>query len=87
MIRQRSKLETASVFNNSSSKRVSEIIRSRFSIADVIKFVFYCVLLIVPVYAIAKSAIKQDWLMMVIDALLVPVGFVHGLLLMFGLVT
>jgi len=57
-----------------------------YSIVDYIKFAFFCMLLIVPVYAIAKSAIKHDWLMMMIDALLVPVGFVHGVLLFFGYV-
>ena len=54
---------------------------------DYFKLAFYCILLIVPVYAIVRSAIKQDWLMMMIDALLVPVGLVHGLLLIFGIVS
>ena len=56
-------------------------------IINYIKFVFYCFLLVMPVYAIAVSAIKHDWLMVAIDALLVPVGFVHGLLLIFGFVS
>jgi hypothetical protein len=56
------------------------------SLIDYIKFAFFCMLLIVPVYAIAISAIKHDWAMMIIDALLVPVGLVHGLLLLFGYV-
>ena len=46
----------------------------------------YLALLIVPVYAIVMSAIKHDWLMMVIDTLLIPVGFIHGLLMLFGVV-
>ncbi len=56
------------------------------SVFDYFKFVLFCVLLIVPLYAIVKSAIKHDWMMMIIDALLVPVGFVHGLLMLFGFV-
>ena len=47
-------------------------------------FVFYCMLLIVPLYAIAKSAINQNWFMMVVDILLLPVGFVHGIFMLFG---
>ena len=46
----------------------------------------YLALLIVPIYAIVMSAIKQDWLMMIIDTLLIPVGFIHGLLMLFGVV-
>ena len=46
----------------------------------------YLALLIVPVYAIVMSAIKRDWLMMVIDTLLIPVGFIHGILMLFGIV-
>jgi len=46
----------------------------------------YLALLIVPVYAIVMSAIKRDWLMMVIDTLLIPVGFIHGILMLFGVV-
>ena len=57
------------------------------SVTDLVKFVFFCLLLIVPVYAIAISAIKHDWVMMIIDALLVPVGFVHGVLLFFGFIS
>jgi len=56
------------------------------SMFDYIKFIFFCFLLVVPVYAITKSAIKHDWTMMIIDAVLVPVGFVHGLLMLFGVV-
>jgi len=57
------------------------------SLINYLKFAFFCILLIVPIYAIAVSAMKHDWIMMVIDALLVPVGFVHGLLLIFGYVS
>jgi hypothetical protein len=46
----------------------------------------YLALLIIPVYAIVMSAIKRDWLMMVIDTLLIPVGFIHGILMLFGVV-
>ena len=52
---------------------------------DYIKFVIFIAMLLVPVYAIAHSAINHDWIMMIIDALFVPVGFVHGLLLLFGI--
>jgi hypothetical protein len=48
-------------------------------------FVFYCFLLCVPAYAIVISVINQNWLMVIIDVLLVPIGFVHGLLILFGL--
>jgi hypothetical protein len=51
---------------------------------DYIKFVFYCMLLAVPLYAIAVSILRQDWIMVFVDALLVPVGFIHGLLLLLG---
>jgi hypothetical protein len=58
-----------------------------YSLINYLKFAFYCMMLIVPIYAIAISAINHDWIMMIIDALLVPVGFVHGLLLIFGYVS
>ena len=48
-------------------------------------FMFYCFLLCVPAYAIVISVINQDWLMVIVDVLLVPVGFVHGLLMLFGI--
>jgi hypothetical protein len=60
------------------------LMRSVFS--EYPKFVFYCMLLIVPLYAIAKSILNGDWFMMAVDILLLPVGFVHGILLLFGLV-
>ncbi len=53
---------------------------------DYFRFAIYCILLAVPLYAITKSILKHDWVMVVIDALIVPVGFVHGLLLLFGYV-
>lgn len=53
---------------------------------DYLKFAFYCMLLAVPLYAISISIIRHDWVMVFIDALIVPVGFVHGLLLLFGFV-
>ncbi len=56
-------------------------------LSDYLKFAFYCSLLLVPIYAIIISAIKGDWLMMIIDILLIPVGFVHGLLLLSGILT
>ena len=46
----------------------------------------YLALLIIPVYAIVKSAMRHDWLMMIIDILLIPVGFIHGILMLFGVV-
>jgi len=55
-------------------------------IKDYIKFAFYCMLLAVPLYAITVSVMKHDWIMVIVDALIVPVGFVHGLLLLFGFV-
>jgi len=59
----------------------------RGSLWDYFKFAIYCLLLVVPLYAITKSILNHDWIMVIIDALIVPVGFVHGLLLFFGYVT
>lgn len=59
----------------------------RASLYDYLRFVVYCMLLAVPLYAITISVLKHDWIMVVIDALIVPVGFVHGLLLLFGYVS
>ena len=53
---------------------------------DYIKFLIFSFMLLVPAYAIVKSVISNNWLMVIIDLLLVPVGFVHGLLLIFGIV-
>ena len=78
-----------------SSKRASVVINSvEVNITtkkdvvplDYIKFSMFSFLLIVPVYAMVKSFFSQNWIMLVIDALLVPVGFVHGILLLLGLV-
>ena len=60
---------------------------ARDPLRDYIKFAFYCMLLAVPLYAITISILKHDWVMVFIDALIVPVGFVHGLLLLFGYTT
>jgi hypothetical protein len=87
MIRQRRKKGFEPVTDNSDSTATSEISPSKFFLFDYFKFAFYCILLIVPIYAIVKSAIKNDWLMVIIDALLVPVGFVHGVLLLLGYAT
>lgn len=57
-----------------------------FTITDYFKFMFFCTLLIIPVYAIAESVINQNWIMVIIDVLLVPVAFVHGLLMLFGII-
>lgn len=57
------------------------------ALKDYLKFVVYCVLLAVPLYAITVSILKHDWIMVIVDALIVPVGFVHGLLLLFGYAT
>ncbi len=53
---------------------------------DYFKFAIYCMLLLIPLYAITISILKHDWMMAVIDALIVPVGFIHGLLLLLGFV-
>lgn len=57
---------------------------NNLNIMDCCKFLIFCLMLVVPLYAITISVIKHDWLMVAVDALLVPVGFVHGLLLLFG---
>ena len=56
------------------------------SLGDYFRFAIYCMLLAVPLYAITVSIIRNNWIMAIIDALIVPVGFVHGLLLLFGYV-
>ena len=56
------------------------------SVRDYARFVFYCLLLIIPAYAIIKSAIAHDWIMIILDLLIIPVGFVHGLFMILGLV-
>lgn len=56
------------------------------SLRDYFRFAFYCILLAVPLYAITICIIRHNWIMVIIDALIVPVGFVHGLLLLFGYV-
>jgi hypothetical protein len=56
------------------------------SVVDVVQFMFLSMLLIIPIYAIVDSVINRNWIMVIIDALLVPVGFVHGVLLLFGVV-
>jgi hypothetical protein len=67
----------------------NDILLHAFSgpVKDYFKFAFYCMLLAVPLYAITVSVMKNDWIMVIVDALIVPVGFVHGLLLIFGFVT
>lgn len=87
MMRRRRKTEFVPVMSNSDSAVTPRIVPPKLALFDYFRFIFYCMLLIVPVYAIAMSAIKHDWLMMVIDALLIPVGFVHGILLMLGIAT
>lgn len=57
------------------------------ALKDYLKFAIFCMLLAVPLYAITKSILKHDWVMVIIDALIVPIGFVHGLLLFFGYVS
>ena len=66
----------------------SEILIHVFTgpIRDYFKFAFYCMLLVVPLYAITISIMKNNWIMAIVDALIVPVGFVHGLLLIFGFI-
>ena len=91
MIRFRRKKWSDAVVENSPAAADSDALvtnsSSQFLPLDYFKLVFYCLLLIVPIYAIVMSIINRDWLMVVIDILLVPVGFVHGLLLIFGYVS
>ena len=54
------------------------------SMKDYLKFTIYCMLLAVPLYAITMSILDHNWIMVFIDALIVPVGFVHGILLLLG---
>ena len=56
------------------------------SLRDYFRFAIYCMLLAVPLYAITVSILRNNWIMVIIDLLIVPVGFVHGLLLLFGYV-
>lgn len=57
------------------------------ALKDYFRFAIYCLLLTVPLYAITMSVLKHDWIMVIVDALIIPVGFVHGLLLLFGYVS
>ncbi|MBE9560588.1 MAG: hypothetical protein IMF15_07340 [Proteobacteria bacterium] len=54
------------------------------ALKDYLRFAIYCMLLTVPLYAITMSVLKNDWIMVFVDALIIPVGFVHGLLLLTG---
>ena len=54
------------------------------ALKDYFSFAIYCTLLALPLYAITVSVMKNDWIMVIVDALIIPVGFVHGLLLLFG---
>jgi energy-converting hydrogenase Eha subunit H len=60
---------------------------SKACCSDYLKFALYCAMLMIPLYAIIVSALKHNWIMVIIDALLIPVGFVHGLLLLSGLIS
>ena len=53
-----------------------------FSVVNYFKFVFFSVLLIIPVFAIVNSRINRTVVMLIIYVLLVPVGFVHGVLML-----
>ena len=65
---------------------VALFVRLKASLGGYFLLSIYLALLIVPVYAIVMSAIRHNWLMMVIDTLLIPVGFIHGILMLFGVV-
>ena len=56
-----------------------------FSVVNYFKFVFFSILLIIPIFAVVNSAINQNWVMLIIDVLFVPVGFVHGVLMLLGM--
>ena len=60
------------------------IVRSRLDVIDIFKFCGYVFLLLIPVYAIVSSIMDQFWLMVIVDILLIPVAFVHGLILLAG---
>lgn len=95
MLRQRRKTDVKSAAASleqddlvqSDQRAGTSLTKVRNSWRDYLKFVMYCMLLAVPLYAITKSILKHDWVMVIIDALIVPVGFVHGLLLLFGYVS
>ena len=94
MLMQRRKTDIKSDLNhfetdNFVESSVQNILLQNFisgSLGDYFRFAFYCILLAVPLYAITISIIRHNWIMVIIDALIVPVGFVHGLLLLFGYV-
>jgi len=71
--------DSAEVFK----ENMPEISRlSMRNLSNVMKFILYCSMLAVPLYAITMSVIIHDWLMMVIDALIVTIGFVHGIFIL-----
>ena len=73
------------VKNHTNSLNSKQCYKS-FSVVDVVQFMFLSMLLIIPIYAIVDSVINRNWIMVIIDALLVPVGFIHGVLLLLGVV-
>lgn len=83
-MRQRRKSDLMNYGVNNTSQRDNRKELAYSILSEYPTFVFYCMLLIVPLYAITKSAINQNWFMMVVDILLLPVGFVHGIFMLFG---
>jgi KaiC/GvpD/RAD55 family RecA-like ATPase len=75
--------ESTGVFNEKSPAVSRQLM---VNLSSIMKFFVYCTMLVVPLYAITMSVIKHDWLMVIVDALIVPIGFVHGILLLTGLV-
>ena len=65
--------------------RENDNVSSGISAHDYVRFLLYCLLLIIPAYAIIKSAIAHDWIMLILDLLLIPIGFVHGLFMLIDL--
>ena len=79
--------ESGAIGENSCGSLMNELSPDSrlFSIVNYFKFFFFSVLLIVPVFAVVNSAINQNWVMVIIDVLFVPVGFVHGILMLLGM--
>ncbi len=78
------------IIDTRSGSGLAETVQSRLVnilLSDYSRFLLFIFLLIVPVYAMVKSFISHNWLMLIIDILLVPIGFVHGVLLLLGIVS
>lgn len=53
-------------------------------VIDYLKFVIYSALIIIPFYALIHHLLNGNWLYFILEILLIPIAFFHGLLLIFN---